>query len=79
MSPPPGKHWQYRLRNTLEAMEAHGEIYWSANGNPRRKIYLDESAGIAYRMIWMDFKDAHNQNIRITGYPSEKTPTCCAC
>ncbi len=22
--------------------------------------------------IWLDFRDAHNQNIRITGYPTEK-------
>ncbi|MEA5529119.1 site-specific DNA-methyltransferase [Dolichospermum sp. UHCC 0684] len=22
--------------------------------------------------IWLDFKDAHNQNIKITGYPTEK-------
>ena len=71
MLPPPGKHWQY-TPDTLDAMDTRGEIYWSANGNPRRKIYLDESAGIPYQDIWMDFKDAHNQNIKVTGYPSEK-------
>jgi adenine-specific DNA-methyltransferase len=73
MLPPPGKHWQY-TPETLDAMDARGEIYWSGNGNPRRKIYLDESAGIPYQDIWMDFRDAHNQNIKITGYPSEKNP-----
>lgn len=73
MLPPPGKHWQY-TPETLDAMDARGEIYWSGNGNPRRKIYLDESAGIPYQDIWMDFRDAHNQNIKVTGYPSEKNP-----
>ena len=73
MLPPPGKHWQY-TPETLDAMDARGEIYWSDNGNPRRKIYLDESSGIPYQDIWMDFRDAHNQNIKITGYPSEKNP-----
>ena len=71
MNPPKGKHWQYR-RATLDEMDARGEIYWSANGNPRRKVYLDESNGIAVQDIWLDVKDAHNQNIRITGYPTEK-------
>ncbi len=71
--PPPGKHWQFPPR-VLEEMDARGEIYWSPNGNPRRKIYLENSAGVAVQDIWLDFRDAHNQNIRITGYPTEKNP-----
>lgn len=73
MNPPPGKHWQFPPK-TLEEMDARGEIYWSSNGNPRRKIYLDESNGIAVQDIWLEFRDAHNQNIKITGYPTEKNP-----
>ena len=73
MTPPPGKHWQYPPR-TLDAMDARGEIYWSPTGNPRRKIYLDQSGGIPVQDIWTEFRDAHNQNIRITGYPTEKNP-----
>ena len=69
--PPPGKHWQY-LPTTLDQMDASGEIYWSPNGNPRRKVYLDMSSGIPIQDIWMDVRDAHNQNIHITGYPTEK-------
>ncbi|WP_372486164.1 site-specific DNA-methyltransferase [Stenotrophomonas sepilia] len=72
-SPPPGKHWQY-VPSMLDEMDARGEIYWSATGNPRRKIYLDNSAGIPVQDIWLDMKDAHNQNICITGYPTEKNP-----
>lgn len=71
MMPPPGKHWQY-LPSTLDEMDARGEIYWSPTGNPRRKVYLDQSSGIPVQDIWLDYKDAHNQNIRITGYPTEK-------
>ncbi len=73
MSPPPGKHWQYSP-HTLDEMDARGEIYWSPNGNPRRKIYLDQSNGVPVQDIWLDFRDAHNQNIAITGYPTEKNP-----
>ncbi|MFM6190959.1 MAG: site-specific DNA-methyltransferase [Planktothrix sp.] len=73
MLPPPGKHWQY-TPETLEEMDKRGEIYWSSTGNPRRKVYLDQSKGIAVQDIWLEFKDAHNQNIKITGYPTEKNP-----
>ncbi|MCB8944771.1 MAG: site-specific DNA-methyltransferase [Ardenticatenaceae bacterium] len=73
MMPPPGKHWQYRP-STLEKMDQRGEIYWSPTGNPRRKIFLDDSPGKPVQDIWLDVKDAHNQNIRITGYPTEKNP-----
>jgi len=73
LKPPPGKHWQY-IPKTLDEMDARGEICWSSNGNPRRKIYLDNTEGVPVQDIWMDFKDAHNQNIKITGYPTEKNP-----
>lgn len=73
MKPPPGKHWQFTPR-TLDEMDARGEIYWSPNGNPRRKIYLDESEGVPIQDIWLEFRDAHNQNVKITGYPTEKNP-----
>jgi adenine-specific DNA-methyltransferase len=70
VAPPPGKHWQF----PPDALDAHGEIFWSARGNPRRKVFLDENPGVGVQDIWLDFKDAHNQNIRITGYPTEKNP-----
>ena len=73
MQPPPGKHWQFPP-STLDEMDARGEIFWSANGNPRRKVYLDASEGVGVQDIWMDFRDAHNQNVCITGYPTEKNP-----
>lgn len=73
VNPPPGKHWQFTPK-MLDEMDARGEIYWSSNDNPRRKIYLDESQGVPVQDIWLEFRDAHNQNIEITGYPTEKNP-----
>lgn len=73
MLPPPGKHWQYSPKS-LDEMDARGEIYWSPTGNPRRKIYFDESAGVPIQDIWYDFRDTRNQNVHITGYPTEKNP-----
>jgi len=69
--PPEGKHWQYPP-SKLDELDAAGEIYWSANGNPRRKVFFDQSKGIPVQDIWMELKDAHNQNVQITGYPTEK-------
>ena len=71
MMPPEGKHWQY-TPDKLDEMDAKGEIYWSSNGNPRRKVYLDQSKGIAVQDIWLDFLDVNNQNTHLTGYPTEK-------
>ncbi len=73
MHPPPGKHWQFPPK-ILDEMDARGEIHWSPNGNPRRKIYFDQSKGIPVQDIWLDFRDAHNQMIKVTGYPTEKNP-----
>jgi adenine-specific DNA-methyltransferase len=74
MLPPEGKHWQYKP-SKLEELDKNGDIYWSANGNPRRKVYLDDSNGIAVQDIWLDVQDSLNQSIKITGYPTEKNPT----
>lgn len=73
MNPPPGKHWQYTPIR-LDEMDAKGEIYWSPNGNPRRKVYLDNSEGVPVQDIWLEYLDPYNQNSQITGYPTEKNP-----
>jgi adenine-specific DNA-methyltransferase len=71
MMPPKGKHW-FTSPENLEKLDQEGRIYWSPNGNPRKKVYLDESPGVPYTDLWMNFRDAHNQNVSITGYPTEK-------
>ena len=73
MYPPQGKHWQYTPAK-LDEFDAKGEIYWSATGNPRRKVFLDEDRGIPVQDIWLDVQDSLNQSIKITGYPTEKNP-----
>lgn len=73
MMPPPGKHWQY-IPTRLTEFDNAGDIYWSANGNPRRKLFFDKDKGIPVQDIWMDVQDSLNQNIKITGYPTEKNP-----
>lgn len=71
MLPPPGKHWQ-TTPDKLDEFEARGDIYWTRNGTPRRKIWADESQGSAVANLWHDFRDPFNQNFATTGYPTEK-------
>ena len=62
MMPPPGKHWQYTPTKLTE-LDDKGEIYWSANGNPRRKVFFDKDKGIPVQDIWLDVQDSLNQNM----------------
>ena len=71
--PPKGKHWQYTPKR-LDEFDANGDIYWSATGNPRRKVYFNKDRGVPVQDIWLDVQDSVNQNIKITGYPTEKNP-----
>jgi adenine-specific DNA-methyltransferase len=69
--PPPGKHWQF-TPSKLDEMDRNGEIYWSASNNPRRKVYFDKDKGIPKQDIWLEYQDSINQNMPLTGYPTEK-------
>ena len=71
--PPSGKHWQVTPRE-LDRLDAEGEIYWSPTGNPRRKIYAENDRGVAVQDVWTKFMDFQNQNMKETGYPTEKNP-----
>lgn len=71
MKPPAGKHWQY-APSKLDELDANGEIHWSKNGNPRRKVYLTEDKAVGYTDYWDEFRDAHHQAILVSGYPTEK-------
>ena len=71
MMPPPGKHWQYQPTK-LEEMDRRGDIHWSRNGNPRRKVYWSSDKQMMLTDYWDQYRDAHHQSIKITGYPTEK-------
>jgi len=68
ISPPSGNHWRY-VHATLDALDSAGLIEWSPTGNPRKRIYAEDSAGYAVQDIW-DFKDPGDREAR---YPTEKS------
>jgi len=65
MSPPDGRHWRTNVE-TLEKWDKEGLLEWSVNGNPRKKIYIDERTGKRVQDIW-EFKDPQYPT-----YPTEK-------
>lgn len=71
MMPPPGKHWQYAPAK-LEELDKAGDMYWSKNGNPRRKVYWTADKKRTLSDYWEQYRDAHHQSIQISGYPTEK-------
>ncbi|RRY16190.1 site-specific DNA-methyltransferase [Brucella anthropi] len=71
MTPPPGKHWQYSP-SKLEELDKAGDMYWSKNGNPRRKVYWTADKKRTLSDYWEQYRDAHHQSIQISGYPTEK-------
>jgi adenine-specific DNA-methyltransferase len=71
MIPPPGKHWQY-VPQKLEDLDRQGDIHWSKNGNPRRKVYWSADKKRTLTDYWEKYRDAHHQSVQITGYPTEK-------
>lgn len=65
ISPPKGRHWRSDV-SVLEQWDNEGLIEWSENGNPRKKIYLDEQQGKRMQDIW-ELKDP-----QYPVYPTEK-------
>ena len=51
----------------MEQWDKEGLIEWSANGNPRKKIYADQKSGKRLQDLWTDFKDP-----QYPIYPTEK-------
>lgn len=60
ISLPPNYHWRY-VPETLDELDGGGHIEWSSTGNPRKKVYADESEGYSIQDIWFGMKDPGQQ------------------
>src|SRR5680860_36353 len=65
LNQPPGNHWRY-VHATLDQLDKKDRIEWSSTGNPREKIYADESKGVFVQDIWLGIKDPKSD------YPTAK-------
>ncbi len=57
---------------TVKELEARNLIYWTANGTPRIKHYLDEAKGVIADDVWTDINVTNSQSTLQTGYPTQK-------
>jgi DNA modification methylase len=71
--PPPGSHWRFS-QEKIDQYVASGRIFFTPNGFPRYKRYLDEMEGIPLQDVWVD-KDVQpvvSWSAEGLGYPTQK-------
>ncbi len=57
---------------TMERLDAQGRIYYTRNGIPRRKRYLDEARGHPVQNVWTDIQSLRSWHKERLGYPTQK-------
>ena len=56
----------------MERLEAEKRIFYTRNGIPRIKRYLDESKGIPAQDVWDDIQSLRSWHAERLGYPTQK-------
>ena len=69
--PPSGRYWAYSKAN-MEAFEREGRLYYTRNGRPFLKQYLDEMPGNPAQDIWADVPFIHGSSAELLGYKTQK-------
>ncbi len=69
--PPEGRMWSYTKEN-MERLEAEGRIYYTKNGYPRLKKYLDDMLGMPAQSIWADVFNIRSWHKEDLGYETQK-------
>ena len=57
---------------TMERLDAEGRIYYTRNGIPRMKRYLDEARGNPVQNVWTDVQSLRSWHDERLGYPTQK-------
>jgi site-specific DNA-methyltransferase (adenine-specific) len=71
ISPPEARHWMYDQEG-IDKLLAENRIYWTRNGIPRLKTYLDESKGMPAQDVWTDIEALRSWHKERLGYPTQK-------
>ncbi|MBA2311363.1 MAG: site-specific DNA-methyltransferase [Actinobacteria bacterium] len=70
--PPRGRHWMFDQEGIDKAL-AEDRIYWTRNGVPRLKQYLDEAPGLPATDVWTDIQALRSwHTAEKLGYPTQK-------
>ncbi len=63
--------WRVPL-TTMERLDSEGRIYYTRNGIPRMKRYLDEAKGNPVQDVWTDVQSLRSWHTERLGYPTQK-------
>ena len=71
ISPPPGRQWAYNQAG-INRLLKENRVFFTRNGIPRRKIYLDETVGMPAPDVWNDILPVVSWSSERTPYPTQK-------
>lgn len=70
LNPPKGRMWP--AQKTLDDLIAQHKIFWTREGYPRLKQFLDESKGMPLQDIWIGIESVRSWHKEQTPYPTQK-------
>ncbi|MDP3064948.1 MAG: DNA methyltransferase [Chloroflexota bacterium] len=59
-------------KSTMERLEREGKIFYTRNGVPRLKRYLDEAKGLPTQDVWADVEALRSWHKERLGWPTQK-------
>jgi len=68
---PPASGWRLTLEN-LKALDAAGNLGWTSNGKPFRKLRPEDDQGKVVGNFWADISLLNSQSEERIGYPTQK-------
>jgi DNA modification methylase len=63
--------WRY-TRDNMQKLENQGRLFYTRNGMPRYKQYLDEMPGLVAQNIWTDIEPMNSWMAESLDYPTQK-------
>lgn len=69
--PPPGRMWSY-THDKMQELERNNKLYYTREGMPRIKRYLDEMPGLSVSSLWTDIFAINSQAEERLDYPTQK-------
>jgi len=64
--------WRYR-KEEMQRLDDEGRIFYTENGMPRYKQYLDEMPGVPLSTLWTDVKFIDSWGNESLNYPTQKS------
>ncbi len=72
IAPPPGRHWMFDQAGIDKAVREN-RIFWTRNGVPRLKKFLDDTDGMPASDLWDDIQPVRSwHRNEATGYNTQK-------